>query len=314
MSARNKKSSAESPVSGPAGICSGVWPVMLTPFDEAGGIDWAALDALIDWYEDAGVAGLFAVCLSSEMYHLSVDERRQLARHIVDRANSPVVTAGAFGDSIAEQAEAVYALAETGVNAVVLAVNQLAAEDESDAVWRDQASELLAKTAQVPLGLYECPAPYHRLLTPALLAWAAETGRFYFLKDTCCDRAAFRVRIAAVQGTPLRGFNAHSPSLLASLQAGGHGYSGIAANAAPALCAQLCEAAGTDPERATRLQAALNDVHAALGSAYPAVAKAFLARRGLPWRITCRGDTAVPIAGEVARLEAAVASADNLLR
>ena len=45
----------------------GVWPVMLTPFTQDGAIDWDGVDAITNWYIDSGVAGLFAVCLSSEM-------------------------------------------------------------------------------------------------------------------------------------------------------------------------------------------------------------------------------------------------------
>lgn len=37
----------------------GVWPVMLTPFDAKGEIDWASLERLVDWYIDSGVHGLF---------------------------------------------------------------------------------------------------------------------------------------------------------------------------------------------------------------------------------------------------------------
>ena len=40
----------------------GVWPVMLTPFDENRQIDWESLKKLIDWYIAAGVHGLFANC------------------------------------------------------------------------------------------------------------------------------------------------------------------------------------------------------------------------------------------------------------
>lgn len=49
-------------------IYHGVWPVMLTPFDEKREIDWASLEKLIDWYIAAGVQGLFANCQSSEMF------------------------------------------------------------------------------------------------------------------------------------------------------------------------------------------------------------------------------------------------------
>ena len=37
----------------PSGIPSGVWPVMLTPFNSDNSIDWAAFDELVDWYIDS---------------------------------------------------------------------------------------------------------------------------------------------------------------------------------------------------------------------------------------------------------------------
>ena len=52
----------------------GVWPVMLTPFTEDGRIDYNALEHLVNWYIDKGCDGLFAVCQSSEMYYLTLEE------------------------------------------------------------------------------------------------------------------------------------------------------------------------------------------------------------------------------------------------
>ena len=74
----------------------GVWPVMLTPFDENRQIDWESLKKLIDWYIAAGVHGLFANCQSSEMFFLSDAESLQLTRFVVDyvAGRVPVVASG----------------------------------------------------------------------------------------------------------------------------------------------------------------------------------------------------------------------------
>jgi 4-hydroxy-tetrahydrodipicolinate synthase len=53
----------------------GFIPVMLTPFKNNGAIDYDALTKLTEFYLEAGAAGLFANCLSSEMYELEPDER-----------------------------------------------------------------------------------------------------------------------------------------------------------------------------------------------------------------------------------------------
>lgn len=59
------------------------WPLMLTPFKDDKSIDWPGVYRLTDWYIESGASGLFAVCVSSEMYELQDDECIVLARHIV---------------------------------------------------------------------------------------------------------------------------------------------------------------------------------------------------------------------------------------
>ena len=70
-----------------ATLPAGVFPTMITPFvPDGSAIDWVVLDKLVDWYIASGVTGLFACCLSSEMYELSADERVELARRVKQRA------------------------------------------------------------------------------------------------------------------------------------------------------------------------------------------------------------------------------------
>eukprot|EP01034_Spumella_vulgaris_P003201 gene3201-4132_t len=45
----------------------GFIPVMLTPFLKTGAVDYEGLKTLTEFYLNAGSAGLFATCLSSEM-------------------------------------------------------------------------------------------------------------------------------------------------------------------------------------------------------------------------------------------------------
>ena len=44
---------------------NGMWPVMLTPLQQNGDVDYPALEELINWYIKEGSSGLFAVCLHS---------------------------------------------------------------------------------------------------------------------------------------------------------------------------------------------------------------------------------------------------------
>ena len=64
----------------------GSWPVMLTPFTEDNKIDYDGLKELVDWYIKNGVSGMFAVCQSSEMFYLSLEERVKYAAKTVEFA------------------------------------------------------------------------------------------------------------------------------------------------------------------------------------------------------------------------------------
>ena len=222
----------------------GVWPVMLTPFDAENRVDEAGLAALVEWYISQGVSGLFAACQSSEIMKLSLAERVRIVEITLEAAAGrvPVVASGHISEDMDAQLRELNAVAETGVDAVILITNHLARPDEDDAIWMRSMEALLARLdPALPLGMYECPQPYKRLLSLDNIRRCAETGRFYFLKDTCCDAATIRARLQAIAGTNLRLYNANATTLLDSLRAGAAGYSGVMANIHPELYVWLTQ-------------------------------------------------------------------------
>lgn len=222
----------------------GVWPVMLTSFTSSGEVDYEGLAALTNWYIDNGSSGLFAVCQSSEMFNLSLKERVQIAKTVVRTAAGrvPVIASGHISDAMEDQIEEVNRMAETGVNAVILITNRFASESENDKVWMDRCNYFLSKiNPDIALGFYECPYPYKRLISLENLKACADTGRFYFLKDTCCDAELINQRIDTVRNTNLKLYNANTTTLLETLRHGAAGFSGVMANFHPQLYAYLCE-------------------------------------------------------------------------
>lgn len=221
----------------------GVWPVMLTPFTQDGKIDYKALEQLVNWYIDHKCDGLFAVCQSSEMYYLTLEERIQLAEAVVKftAGRVPVIASGNICDTPEERIEEVNRMAQTGVDAVVLITNSFATEEESDEIWMERCLDFMEHIeSDIPLGFYECPYPYKRLISLENLKTCAETGRFHFLKDTCCDADLIQKRIEVIKGTNLKLYNANTSTLLETLRAGAVGFSGVMANFHPELYVQLC--------------------------------------------------------------------------
>ncbi|CAH2603907.1 Dihydrodipicolinate synthase [Rhodovastum atsumiense] len=269
----------------------GVWPVMLTPFDDDGEIDYGSLAKLIDWYIAAGVHGLFAACQSSEIFFLSDAETQRLVRFVVDHVAGrvPVVASGHTAAAASQQIDQINAIAACGVDGVILISNRLAMPAEGDdRVLRSLERITAATDASLDLGIYECPYPSKRLLSDEVIRWCAASNRFTFIKDTCCSLPRIRQRLALVQGSRLRIANANSQTLLGSLQAGAHGYSGVMANFHPDLYVWLYEHWRDSPETAERLQNYLSVAALAETLSYPVSAKDYHTSIGTFASTRCR--------------------------
>jgi 4-hydroxy-tetrahydrodipicolinate synthase len=221
----------------------GFIPVMLTPFSDDGKIDYKALELLTAHYLGAGVKGLFANCLSSEMFELSSEERISLTARVVKTANGtvPVVATGTFGGPIAEQAEFVKRIYDTGINAVILITSLIAEEKDTDEQFNEKVMQLLQLTPSIPVGFYECPVPFKRVLTAGQLGTFVDTGRVTYHKDTSLDIDQVKAKLAVTQRPGFGLYDAYMVHALASLRAGSAGLSCIQGNFFPELIVWLCE-------------------------------------------------------------------------
>lgn len=87
----------------PAGTMQGVFPILVTPFDDKGRIDEDSLRALVDFNLAAGVHGL-GVAIGSEMFKFNEAERAQVTRIVIDQTKGRVpvvINTGAGGTDLA---------------------------------------------------------------------------------------------------------------------------------------------------------------------------------------------------------------------
>ncbi len=276
-------------------IQSGCWPTMITPFTEAGGIDFDAVRRLVDFFAGSGCAGVFAVCKSSEMFELSLEERFALGRAVVEAAAGRigVIVSGHISDDPEEQVRELSKMAETGAEALVLVTNRMGPADGTDEAWIERTRALIGQLPDMPLGLYECPYPYPRLMSDAMLRFVSDSGRFFFLKDTCCDEALIIERLALLRGGPLRLFNANTATLLSSIRHGAAGFSGVMANFHAELYSWLC--AHPEDERADLLSALLSHLSNMEMCGYPLNAKYHGRFIGVPMVVSTRQSYTKPL-------------------
>ena len=259
---------------------------MLTPFTDAGAVDYDGLTRLTELYLEAGAAGLFANCLSSEMFELSDEERLAVTRHVVKVAGgtAPVVATATFGGPIRQQADFVKRMYDTGIDAGIVITNMLADEDAPEAVFNQQVYQLLDETDGIPLGFYECPDPFKRVLTAEQLGDFVSTGRVIYHKDTCLDLALIKAKLAVTAAYADFGlYDAYMVHAVESLRAGSAGLSCIQGNYFPELVVWLCDHYD-DPEKQEEValvQQFFIDHMDVMHEVYPIVAKYFLQKRGV---------------------------------
>lgn len=282
-------------------------PVMLTPFHKNLSVDTYGLERLIEFYLKSGAGGFFANCLSSEMYQLNRQEQLDIASITVKHAGNdiPVVATGSFGKNLEDKILCTERMRETGVDAVVLITSHFADKGQDTGIFLDNILTLVDRTPGIPLGTYECPAPYKRLLSASAFQALNDTKRFTYHKDTSENIELLAQKIEISKNGPYNVFSAHSGTAVTFIQTGGSGLSPIAGNFFPEIFSWICEHAH-QPDLSVKLgyiQQELVRAEKIVSRKYPLSAKYFLRKRGLPIQVNSRVRSEELTTSEVAALD-----------
>lgn len=269
-----------------------IFPTMITPYNKDGSVDFETAEKYVNWYYEKGCTGIFAICQSSEISFLSLDERIKINKTVWNKAKEierttgnkfTVVSSGHVSDKTEDQIKELNLIAESGTDSLILITNRLDINNEGDDVWIKNARKLLnSLPGNISLGLYECPLPYKRLVTPKILNWCLETGRFEYMKDTCCNIDTIKERLKITENSKFKLLNANCQTLLSSLKAGGSGYCGIMANFHPELYVWLCENFKKYPQKAELVQSFIGTIgFTESGMPYPLTAKYNMCLEGI---------------------------------
>jgi len=261
----------------------GIIPVMLTPFDEYGNIDWDSQKRLIEWYLKRGCQSLFAVCQSSEMLQLDLSEREQLARFTVEVVDGrvPVIASGHVGETLAEQITELTQMVSTGIDCLVFVTNRLDPDHlGSEQLFKNVETLTKELSANVCFGLYECPVPFRRLLSDEEIIYFAEDPRFVVLKDVSCDLDTVRRRVELTKSANLVISNANAAIAFEAMKSGASGFCGVFNNFHPDLYRWLQDEGEIHTELAIELSRFLVLSAVTEGMGYPKLAKIFHQRLG----------------------------------
>lgn len=263
---------------------AGVVSLLLTPFQTDGAIDWHAYDHYVDWQAAYEPSGLFAVCGSSEMKWLTLDERLELAARAVQRANGlPVVATANLGEDIAQHRDELARMAATGIAAAVL-IPPLAVS--GDPVRYREYLFALSDSAPCPLIMYEWPLVPNHTLDAELFGDLAAHGAIVGAKDTTCtlEGIAAKQRVAGASVV----YQANTTLLPDALDLGVQGIMAITSTARADLVLRFRQSYHKHPAEARAIHRELVTLDALLEMAYPATAKYLVSLQGVAMPTTTR--------------------------
>ena len=261
-------------------LYKGIWPVLITPYNDDLTIDVQGYIKLIEWYLTFDIGGLYANCQSSEMSELNNEERLLLVTEAVKTVNGklPVVATGNFGENIEEHIEMIKKVADAGADVVMLTVPTFHNTDEE----LEKYYLTIADKVNAKLGIYECPVPRSYNLDLKLIDTLAKSGRFYAFKETSCILEKIKAIIDITKDTPFAYLQANVPYMLESIKAGAAGSMNIAANWLPDLQVEIYDKALSNDPGADELNTILCGMELAQRSIHPMGVKYLISKRGVP--------------------------------
>lgn len=238
---------------------SGSIVALVTPMRPDGAVDWAALDALVEWHIAEGTNAISPVGTTGESSTLDVEEHLAVIKRVVERVGGRVpVIAGTGANSTREAIELTRAASEVGVDACLLVTPYYNRPTQEGLYLHYKA---VAEAVAIPLILYNVPGRTACDMSNATVARLADIDNIIGIKDATGDLAR-GTELIQLCGDRLAVYSGDDGTALDLILAGARGDISVTANVAPAAMSQMCAAAlRGDAEQARALNAPLLQLH-----------------------------------------------------
>ena len=198
---------------------TGIFSLMLTPYNEDKTIDWATYEEYCEWQVAQGVEHLFAVCGSSEMKDLTLEERIKLATLTAKhKGDTTIVATANMEPSWFAQVEEVKRMSQTGVDGIVFTTKGMGGHDEDRLV--SYIGELKQHT-DLPVFMYEFPGLQPHLISGHTYGRLVRECGIMGIKDTTCTMEGINAKIEEKGESCI--IQANMPFLFEAYKAGARG-------------------------------------------------------------------------------------------
>ena len=283
---------------------------LVTPMQDDGSVDYAALRRLIDWHIAEGTDCIGVVGTTGESPTVSVQEHCEIIRVSVQHAAGRVpIMAGAGANSTREAIELTRFSKEVGADCTLQVVPYYN-KPSQEGIY--QHFKAIAEAVDLPVVLYNVPGRTVADMLPETALRLAQVPGVIGIKEASgnIERAAWLIKLAP-PGFAI--YSGDDGTAIALMLLGGHGNVSVTANVAPRLMHELCMAAiAGDAKRAQAIHFRLLALHQQLFcEPSPAPTKYAMARLGLCGQALRLPITPLTAAGQ-ALVDAALADAKLL--
>lgn len=264
----------------------GIFSLVMTPFNADRTIDISAYENYVEWQANQGVEHLFAVCGSSEMTSLNLEERLTMASLAVKhKCDTTVIATANLEPSWFAQVDEVKRMSETGVDGLVFVTKGYGNDEER---FYSYFCELSSFT-DLPIYLYEFPGYPNNKISGELYGRLVKTGKVLGIKDTTCTLEGIKAKIDNKGDSCVA--QANMPFLYDGYLLGARGVMATPTTCGGAFFARFHEAfMGGNMELAEKRYHEILLLDGALEGGFCATAKELVNLQGVPMNWYTRGD------------------------
>jgi 4-hydroxy-tetrahydrodipicolinate synthase len=214
----------------------GCGTALVTPFSEEGGVDFAALRALVDWQITEGIDFLVACGSTGEAQTLSDAERERVVASVVEAARGRVpVMAGATSNDTARAVEETERMCRIGAD-YILSATPYYNKPTQDGMYRH--FQAVADAATRPVCLYNVPGRTAVNLSAELALRLSQHPNIMGVKEASGD---LKQMMSILRGRPddFSVFSGDDWMTLPVIACGGDGLISVASNEVPGAMTAL---------------------------------------------------------------------------
>jgi 4-hydroxy-tetrahydrodipicolinate synthase len=232
---------------------------LVTPMQDDGSVDYAALRKLIDWHIAEGTDCICVVGTTGESPTVNIDEHCEIIRVAVQHAAGRVpIMAGAGGNATAEAIELSRFASRVGADCTLQVVPYYNRPSQ-EGIYRHFRA--IAEAVDLPVVLYNVPGRTVADMQHDTVLKLAQIDNIVGIKEATGDieRAAWLIKHAP-QGFAV--YSGDDNTAIALMLLGGQGNVSVTANVAPRAMHELCIAAiEGHVRRATEIHMKLLPLH-----------------------------------------------------